>query len=263
MTATGRVPTGSRMASHSVRLSAAVLMGRLATRASRVLGVGDGTAIGGRFATKVMPGFVPAATARHERCPRQRNQRQEHRRDDAGSGPRRGRATCLQLGRVQHARGGGHGPVRAAPRHAGRPGGRRDGARPACRGHRGRVGGTHERVAGVHPRCVARAHLGALAADPGGPAVRVGRHRQRRRPFHRRRRRTARRRRQGGLGRWRPGVARGLPAVPSVRVEDRLARGGRKRLVVRWVRVVPAVAPLVGRGRRRPRARSPRAGRSR
>ena len=51
------------MASHSVRLSAAVLMGRLATRASRVLGVGDGTAIGGRFATKVMPGFVPAATA--------------------------------------------------------------------------------------------------------------------------------------------------------------------------------------------------------
>jgi UDP-N-acetylmuramyl tripeptide synthase len=44
------------------RAAAAVAAGRLASRLSRLADVGDGTAIGGRVATGVMPGLVPALT---------------------------------------------------------------------------------------------------------------------------------------------------------------------------------------------------------
>ena len=57
-----RAPDDVRALPRPVRAAGAVLAARAASRLSRWADVGDGTTIGGRVATRVMPGFVPALT---------------------------------------------------------------------------------------------------------------------------------------------------------------------------------------------------------
>lgn len=63
LTASGWAPGRTRVVPRPARAAAAGLAARWAGRLSRVADIGDGTTIGGRVATRVMPDFVPAVTA--------------------------------------------------------------------------------------------------------------------------------------------------------------------------------------------------------
>ena len=237
-------------------------MGRLATRASRVLGVGDGTAIGGRFATKVMPGFVPAVTARMSVVLVSATNGKSTAAtmlaaalggdgqpafNSGGSNMLEGAAMALSerpratravlevdemvLGQLAGATGAGWVVLMNASREYTR-------------------GVSLERTLEHWQQTLADPRFGSVvianADDPSIVAVAE--------PLA-----------ADGRVVW---VAGGL----EWREDSRLCRrcgsridwpmGDDNRLVVRRVRVVPAVAPLVGRGRRRPRARSPAVARS-